>query len=186
MATRRFASRARGALPARQWTEISSTWTQSVTATTATVLWGLQAPAAGTGLTALPPEDIIIMRIRGSFNCTLSATSQWVLGLTVQDQTWTPSAVFQTDADKRWLWLRTFESQAGTLPVWTGSKSLILTGSVDSYPAYQDVTEVDISPKVKLESGQGLYLVAYEQNGAATWTCASINMRMLWQCKRRR
>lgn len=181
---RRFARR--GSLPSRQWTEVSTNFAQSVTATTATVLWGLQAPAAAAGLTALPPEDIIIMRLRGSFNCTLSAvTSEWVVGLTVQDQTWTPAATFGPDADKRWLWLATFTNSVVFPKTWTASELVEYVNASTFYAEAQTLTNIDISPKVKLEAGQGLYLVSYEQTGASTLTIATSNMRMLWQTKRR-
>lgn len=185
---RRFVRRggaARG--PSRQWTELSTTWAiGAAAATTSAVLWGLQSPAAQAGLTALPPADIVIMRIRGSFSVNISAgAALWVLGLTVQDQAWTPGATFALDADKRWLWLRTFSTFLKTGPVlWTepghcqDSSDPALTWSDFRY------TEVDLSPKAKLEAGQGLYLVAYEAAGAGTFTTSSVDVRMLWQQKR--
>lgn len=185
MVTRRFARRS--VRPSRQWTELASTWSLNATATTGVVLWGLQSPAAGTGLTSLPPEDVIIMRIRGSFLLGLSAaTSQWMLGLTVQDQAWTPSAVFQTDADKRWLWTQAFQTVVVFPKAWTEAGDMEYTNASTFYSTQQSCTMVDIAPKVKLEAGQGLYLVAYETTGASTLTSSSTNMRMLWQTKARR
>lgn len=173
----------RHAGPSRQWTELATGFVVSSTATTAVAVWGLQAPAAAAGLTALPPADVVIMRIRGNFQVTLSAASStWVMGLTVQDQTWTPSAVFRTDADKRWLWLRTFTTNTEAvswIPPGYMSSASDPTGWADAR-----WTELDVAPKVKLESGQALYLVAYEETGASTMTITSVDMRMLWQQKR--
>lgn len=183
----RFGRGRRGSAPSRQWTEISTTWAIGAAATTTTaVLWGLQSPAAQAGLNALPPADVVIMRIRGDFSVTMSATSaNWTLGLTVQDQTWTPAATFALDADKRWLWTRTFNTAGLTAPV-TWAEPGWMVASSDPQTTWSDArwTEVDVAPKVKLESGQGLYLVAYENSGASTLSSLSTDMRMLWQQKR--
>lgn len=184
-----FARRTRrlGVRPSRQWQELATTFTASSAVTVAVPLWGLQSPAPGAGLTSLPPEDVVIMRVRGNFSVSLtSGPAAWVLGMTVQDQTWTPANVFRTDADKRWLWTRTYmQFGAGVQLDWFPpgmafevSSGLYMAGS-------PEMTSLDISPKVKVEAGQALYLVLYEETGASTLAVGSIDMRMLWQTKRR-
>lgn len=175
--------RASAARPSRQWTELQSTFTLNVTATAATPVWGLQAPAPAAGLTALPPEDVVLMRIRGSFNCSITATASWTLALTVQDTTWTPGT-FAGDSDKRLLWTRSFTpTGAGNIFGDTGLQVWDLAGT--PLVAHWN-SMLDISPKVKLESGQALYLVAYELTGTATLTVSTAEMRMLWQVRKRR
>lgn len=117
---------------------------------------------------------------------SLSASAaSWTLALTVQDQTWTPTATLADDLDKRLLWMRTYHSGTQTGPVsWWPPGYMVDSSDPPLVAADAAWTELDISPKVKLEAGQGLYLVAYEVFGAATFTTNSADMRMLWQQKR--
>lgn len=180
---RRFASRGRRlAPPSRQWSDISETWSiAAAVSTSAVVLFGLESPSPSAALTALPPADIVLMRIRGQFQVTVAGPGNWVLALTVQDKAWTPSSLFRTDADKRIFWARQFDALEST--TWLAPGHAF--GATTQIPFGQvGMVDLDISPKVKLEAGQGLNLVAYEVGGATTLTTTSQQMRVLWQQKR--
>lgn len=171
---------ARGLRPSRLWTGVSGQFavTDQVT-TTAVPLISLQAPASLASLTSDPPEDLTILRMVGSFSVSLSAAGVWTLALTVADVTWTPGSTSLEDADKRLLWLRTFNSQVAATYQWLQPGYLTVNNTVVA--AQVGLTDLDIAPKVKVEAGKALYLVAYEESGAAALTVASRNMRVLVQ-----
>lgn len=179
---RQFVRRTGSRGPSREWMSLN-TWTQSaITATTATSLLGLEAPSPGS-LTSMPAESLTVMRIVGEFSVLLSLASTWVLALTVQDATWTPSSLFRSDADKRILWSESYRSDAAIsywFPGGVRGNGGVQTGWDESHK-----TKVDIAPKVKLTPGQSLYLVAYEEAGAAEFTTLQTNMRILYQRSRR-
>lgn len=190
---RAYGNRARSAgRPQRTWMSVSPQWSQTVGATTATALLGLESPTGG-ALTSDPPEDLTLLRIVGTFKCSLSGTSIWSLALIVQDATWTPGATLRVDQDKRILWARQFDtvsigSLAGfTVADWTPPGQLTINATATSVVAVDpNILTVDIAPKVKVSAGQALYLVAYEESGAGTWVTTSVNMRVLYQRSGRR
>lgn len=159
----------------------------AATGTTSSALLQMQAPTDVTNLTADPPEDLTILRIVGDFNVIISgAPATWVLALIVQDQTWTPGATFAVDADKRILWSQTYITQhTDTTHAWDPPGTLGVNGAVVGMAPEKSV-HVDISPKVKVECGKALFLVAYENAGAETFSCGGHNMRLLFQRSRRR
>lgn len=185
---RRFAPR-QGYKPTRVWAGISGQFAHSaITANALATLVRLEAPASLSSLEADPPEDLTILRIRGNFNVTLSAAAavtSWTLGLIVQDHQWTQGATFLIDSDKRWLWTRTFDTNAENatfqwLPPGMGS----VAGT--TFFGQVGMTELDISPKVKVEAGRALYLAAYETASGRALTVTSADMRVLFQRSRRR
>lgn len=139
-------------------------------------------------LTSDPPEDLTVLRVVGTFNVALSAptvASRWVLALLVQSTTWVQSATFAADADKRILWSRTFAAADAQAYSWS-SPGYMIAGANAPAPMNLETVTVDISPKVKLEAGNALYLVAYEQSGDSTFTTSTDNMRLLFQRSGRR
>lgn len=162
-------------------------WVQSaITGTTATALLALEAPTTLT-LSADPPEDITVLRIVGEFLAEVSATSHWVMALVVQDATWTPSSTFGPDADKRILWSTVIHAVPASTPTTWNAGLVKYTDAAGNEKAVQTAkTFIDIAPKVKVEAGKTLYLVAYEQTGSATFTTTTQNMRMLFQRSGRR
>lgn len=172
--------------PSRVWASLASRFTlSSVTATTAQVLIGMEAPTDLSALTSDPPEDITLLRIRGSFTLANAAAAGpaagYTMALLVQDQTWTPSTAFATDADKRILWSRTFflASTEQYRPfIWTNGTAIA--------PYHPELTSIDIKPMAKVEPGKALFLVLYE-NGASTSevSVTSSDMRVLFQRTRR-
>lgn len=184
----RFAGR--GVKPTRTWITANQGFLFSaVTATTANVVMRMEGPTDPTNLTSDPPEDITILRVKGSFFVQLSATAAtaaWILALTVQDTTWTPGATFPGDADKRILWQRCYQKGAtnATHSWWSpGYLEIASTAFVEQ----TGMCDIDIAPKVKLEPGKALYLVAYEEDGSSTFSLASNdNVRILFQRTSRR
>lgn len=184
--SRRYAGRA-PARPSRVWADVSTQFALDVTATGTATLLQLQAPSDLSNLTADPPEDLTVLRIRGSFNCRLSGTANWTLALLVQDTSWTPSSTFTADADKRVLWSRTFDALSNVIHEWRAPGYLMFdTAGTVQLVSQPDVTMLDISPKVRIEAGKALYLVAYENSGAAGLQVGSEEMRVLFQRTGRR
>lgn len=184
----RFAGRANK--PTRQWAAVNGEFLfTNITVTTATTLVQLQAPTALNALTSDPPEDLTILRIRGSFACTLAgaAATIWTLALTVQDTVWTPGTTFLVDSDKRMLWSRTFHATNATSDIWAPPGTYIASGSgATALASHPNATDLDIAPKVKIETGRALFLVAYENAGAGNLSVVSGDMRILFQRSRRR
>lgn len=184
---KRFVRRARGgtARPTRTWVSLNAGYALSaITATTSATLLSLQAPTSLT-LTSDPPEDMTVLRIRGSMNVLLSAAGSWTLALLVQDTTWTPSTAFEDDADKRILFSQTFRNTLATTKVWNPDGT-VEYGSGGVTGVTSNVTQVDISPKVRIGAGQALFLVGYEDTGAAALTVDTAEMRLLFQRSGRR
>lgn len=186
---RKFAMRRGTRKPANvQWADVSTVFVfASVTATTATPLVQLQAPTSLAALTSDPPEDLTVMRMVGSFQVTLagSATGRWSLALTVADVTWTPGATISVDNDKRLLWQRQYAATNATSDSWSPPGTLA-NPAFAGIPCPTDQVTLDINPRVKVESGKALYLVAYEDAGAASLTLVSHSMRVLYKRSGRR
>lgn len=177
-ATRRgFAPRAKANV---QWVGIDTvSWTD--TATTASALIQLQGPTDLSNLTSDPPEDLTILRMIGDFEgITLTAAGSWVLALTVQDTTWTPTTRFEDDADKRILWYRSFSANVGCR--WDPGILVWDTGGTPQASADDSMrTRLDIAPRVRIEPGKALFLVRYEQSGTTTFAGASQCLRVLYK-----
>lgn len=172
-----------GVRPSRTWADVSVAFLLNETVDAATKLIELQTPAS-LSLTADPPEDLTVLRIRGQFQVTLSTTSQWNLGLLVQDTNWTIGTTLAGDADKRLLWTRTYLATSAVAYVWNpdGSLRRDAGGAGDvTIGLGSEYGTLDIAPKVKIQPGQALYLAAWEETGAATLTVSSTNMRVLFQ-----
>lgn len=172
--------------PTRVWAGISAEFLlNSITATGSATLIQLQAPAALSNLTSDPPEDMTILRLRGTFAVTVSgsAGANWTLALIVQDTTWTPGT-FLADSDKRLLWTRTFEATNATADEWAQPGYHLVGGT--AFPCHPDIITLDISPKVRIECGKALFLVGYENAGAGTLLVTSPDMRVLFQRTQRR
>lgn len=192
MRFKRFGGRRRGNVgfrPSRVWADVSTQFVlNSVTATSATTLINLEAPANLSALTSDPPEDLTLLRIVGNFSCSLSgaASGTWTLALLVQDAVWTPGATFTVDADKRILWSRTFRTQS-VATSWfpPGYQLWDLVGTIQAVSA-RGITDIDIKPMVKMEAGKSLYLVGYEDSNGQTLLVTSTNMRVLYQRSGRR
>lgn len=181
-AGRRFVRGLRGVRPSRTWADVSQQFVMAaVTVTSSATLIQLQAPASLASLTADPPEDLTILRIRGCYSTTMagSAVANWTLALTVADVTWTPGATFTVDADKRILWSRTYQASNATADAWNPPGYQLVGGT--PFPTVPEMVMVDISPKVKVEAGRALVLVAYENVSGASLTVTSQEMRVLFQ-----
>lgn len=172
-----------------QWADVSGQFALSaVVATTAVVLIQLQAPASLAALTSDPPEDLTILRMRGAYFTSIGSGSayNWTLALLVQDTTWTPGATFNVDADKRILWSRTYQGNASTAALNYSPPGLVYETGGAQFPAHPAILTVDIAPKVKIQSGQALHLVAYENGASPSLTIISSEMRVLYKRSGRR
>lgn len=188
---KRFGRRSVG--PTRTWASIMDNWVITATASSTQVkLLELQTPNSMVSLTADPPEDLTLLRIRGSFSLAMSGTGSWTMALLVQDTNWTNGGTFQDDSDKRILWSRTFETGAiSSLAGFNGMSIdppgiVTVDATVDYLLNIPGVADVDIAPKVKVEAGKALYLAAYENTGTAALSTGSRDMRVLFQRSRRR
>lgn len=171
----------RGARPSRQWLSIQGGWTfNAVSVTTTSSLISLQAPTT-LALTSDPPEDITVLRIVGEYTVSLSNNvCTWALALLAQDTDWTPGT-FNTDSDKRILWNQAYQNNAGAALSWTAG-GYLSDGTTGIFgPSVEKHTFIDISPKVRLETGKALYLVAYEVVSGGTLSLTGITVRMLIQ-----
>lgn len=183
---RRYARRPANG-PSRVWSDVSSTFLfAAAAATTQVIQISLESPTNLANLGADPPEDLTILRMVGDFNVTLSASGKWRLALLVQDRTWTANTSGVDDNDKRILWSRVFNNLSGFSASWQEPGWLLLGASPPLVAGQVDMTHIDISPKVKVENGKALYLVAYEEVNGATLTVTSVNMRVLYQRSGRR
>lgn len=183
---RSFRPRNAAAKPTRVWVSANTGFLlSSITTTSSSIVMQMQQPTDVTNLTADPPEDITILRVVGEFSVNVDTACIWVVGLTVQDTTWTPATLWPTDADKRWLWVRAFNQVAAEAGSWS-PPGLYRASTASAFPGEMEMTRVDIAPKVKLEAGKALFLVAYEQGGASTMTLTGISVRLLFQRARRR
>lgn len=186
MSMRRFPRR--NERPARAWQDLSGQWLLITAATAAVPILRFEAPTVVGTVTSALPEDITILRMVGSFQLSLgAAVCNWTLGLMVVDALWTPGATFAADADKRVLWHETYVNSTGAAVVeWTPPDNYTPVGGVTSY-AGPRACRLDITPKVKLEQGKALTLVAWENvASAAQLTTGSADMRVLYQRSGRR
>lgn len=186
---RRFVRRANG--PDRVWAGIAQQWVLSgITDSTAVALVQLQQPASLAALTSDPPEDLTILRIRGEFSVQATeGANSFVLGLTVQDTAWTPTAGtsgWNTDSDKRWLWSQTYSTGQATGAVGWSPPGQLESAGVTVCSAPREAVSLDIAPKVRVSSGQALYLVGYELTGTEALTVTGLTIRMLYQRSGRR
>lgn len=188
--------RSSGDRPARFWQDVARNWTHSsITASSIASILAFEAPAAGT-LTSLPPEDVTILRVVGDYSLIMSGVGNWTLGLMMVDPGWTPALVassgFQVDADKRVLWHRSHDTTlASSLAGYTDSNWYppghhLIRATANLLCSADGMTHIDIQPKVKLEAGKSLSLVAWENGGTGTLTTTSLDMRVLFQRSRRR
>lgn len=184
---RRFGSRfARGgvARPTRTWSSISSDVAlAAVTVTTAIPLIRLESPTSLNNITADPPEDLTVLRVMGALNVTVAGdtTANWTLALLVQDVTWTPSTAFLTDADKRILWSQGLDASNATSDTYSEPGIWRDGATGTAFPCLPYPFDIDIAPKVKIEPGKALYLVAYENVSGGTLTVNASRMRVLYQ-----
>lgn len=164
---------------------MSGQWVLAGTAvTTAVPLLQLQSPTNLSNLTADPPEDLTVLRVVGDFQVQLTiVTANWSLALIVADVTWTPGATIAVDNDKRILWQMTYVS-IDSVVNWIPPGTFLDTGVVTMAP--REAVHIDIAPKVKVEAGKALYLVAYENVAGGTLTTSSATMRVLYQRSGRR
>lgn len=172
--------------PPREWIAVAGTPFNAVLVTTASSLYSFQAPTVtiGTPLNFDAPEDLTLLRIRAEMQVNMSTTGVWALVLLVQDTDWTPSG-YVTDSDKRFLWSRVYQNLGDGVASWApgmeantnASVITFRTAAVDS--AGMSYSCLDISPKVRLEAGKALFLVAYELVNGATFTVTLHNMRIL-------
>lgn len=188
---RRFAGRGAGGRPTRTWMSLETTWsTGTLSATTATSLLALQAPTAGGTITSDPPEDMTLLRIIAEHRVIHSAAvAEWVVALTVQDTTWTPSSTFADDADKRILYAKAYANPTATARTHHPPGQTVLDPG--GTPAFAGGTErqlcfIDIAPRVRLEPGKALFLVCYEQAGTGTFELDAQFARVLFQRSARR
>lgn len=184
----RFNARPRAAKSALTWVDVSGQWSLTTAVTATATLVQLQAPANLSNLTADPPEDMTVLRVVGDYTMALSAgPANWTLGLLVADVTWTPGATFTVDADKRILWHRTYEARTGvTLTNWAPPGYLEVINAAGSFMMQTDAVHLDISPRVRIEPGKALYLVAWENSGAVSLATTSADMRLLFKRSGRR
>lgn len=175
-----------------QWSDVSGQWVfAGVTATTTSVLIQLQSPSNLSSLTADPPEDLSILRIVGTFLVQLNAAvCAWTLALLVADVTWTPGGSVATDNDKRILWHQQYENSSGIESLnWARPNYLesVVGGAVTRRGECDwRCTHIDIKPRVVIEDGKALYLVAYEETNGGTLTVVSQDMRVLYKRRGRR
>lgn len=183
----------RAARPSRQWSDLTARFALATAGNSATAMWGLDSPAPAASLTALPPEDVVVMRLVGQFTVVLINTNgnnNLTLAVGVRTQVWTQGTL-AGDLDQRWLWLRTFTSTGLTTEseLWypPGNHRLqtTATGVTTQMAGAPGATTIDISPRCKLEAGQALFVAAYVTDTDASYSVASPCMRMLWQTKRR-
>lgn len=171
-----------------QWSDVSAQWTfASIVSTTATVLIQLQSPAALNNLTADPPEDLTILRVVGDYLVRMtSGDGNWTLALLVADVTWTPGATISVDNDKRILWQKTYQVFGTAAEAVWHPPGMYKEAGGTTFPGDPSMTHIDISPKVKVEAGKALYLVAYENSGAEDLIVNSVTMRVLYKRSGRR
>lgn len=182
--------------PQRQWLNLANDWVILNSGAAALVpLAQMEAPVDLTNIVSDPPEDLTILRIVGDFTVGHSGTPPFnvTFGLTVQDATWTPNTVM-ADADKRWLWMVTYEAgtPGTTAPAgaadytWTPPGMLFINATADiNLVCPREAVHIDIAPKVRLEPGKALYLVSYITVGTAVSMTAT-QMRVLYQRSGRR
>lgn len=185
---KRAPSRQRAFRPSRVWAGVSGQFGfTGATASTRAVLVQLEAPAALNALTSDPPEDMTVLRVMGDFAVSLTSTGSWTLALMVQDTEWPVGTSFLADADKRMLWSQTYEAMDAVGHTWTSGYLVTdIVGTAGYAGVPREMTRLDIAPKVRIEAGRALYLVAYENGGAAELTVTSSNMRLLFQRSGRR
>lgn len=184
---RGFTPRAGRPRPALTWVDVSQQWNINVSATGTATLIMLQAPASLAALTSDPPEDMTVLRVVGDFLVSIgTGLGNWTLGLLVADVTWTPAATFTLDADKRILWHQTYESTTSGAFTWQPPDTLLVTIAGGTSVSQTKGAHIDITPKVRIEPGKALYLVAWENTGALQFTTLSQDMRVLFKRSGRR
>lgn len=167
--TTRFGGR--GYKPARTWIGSEPVLVVGAGLQTQANVLAIEAPALPAVLTSAPPEDLTILAVRGYFSVELGEIGSFDLALMVVDSTWTPSGTWLADSDKRLLWWKRIY-----VPATTGTVPDVRTSEMSWF-------EVDIKPKVKLEDGKRLVMVAWSASGGGAVTAA---LRLLTQRAGRR
>lgn len=184
----RFGS-GRGTRPARQWMGLNGGITVTAGAASVTSLLAFEAPTVtfGTPLTSDPPEDQTILRIIGHLSIVSTVAHLMWLGLMVTDRTWTPvgTTTIIPDLDRRWLWYMTYDMDTTETFTPGGARASVTGGGAARGFTSPVWTDIDISPKVKLEDGKQLCMVSYIDAGTAP-TVTLRDMRVLMQRSGRR
>lgn len=157
--TTRFGGR--GYKPARSWigSSVAVVTSAGGTSSQANVL-AIEAPTLPAVLTAAPPDDITILAVKGYFFISAATAPSIDIALMVVDSTWTPSASWLADSDKRLLWWKSFT--AITAPLTSTSQ--------------MSWFDVDIKPKVRLEDGKRLVLVQWQEAAGTCQTTAKLRL----------
>lgn len=192
-------SAGRGQRPTRQWVPLQGAVLTAASTTLSAKLLEFQAPTVtiGTALTAAPPEDQTILRIVSEFTVQVTATTvanRICLGLLMADVAWTPGSTSVADLDKRFLWYKSFSLPTATASAgvagWAWESGLLAITATANQLVQVDLqyTQLDITPKVKLEDGKALTLVAYvdASSGLTSYSVALRTMRVLMQRSGRR
>lgn len=170
----------------REWVPMNGGVT--TTAGAVTKLLEFQAPTVtfGTALTSDTPEDKTILRIVGNWTAVApgGGSDSWI-GLLVADANWTPvgTSSIIPDLDKRFLWY-VYLAGLDTTNTSTWSVNTVVIGSTTKVMTVAN-TQLDISPKVKLEDGKALMAVCYT-GGTALTSFTFKDMRLLMQRSSRR
>lgn len=185
-----------GAKSSMQWSDVSTNWTfAGVTGGTQSILIQLQSPAGLANLTSDPPEDLTVLRVVGDWQTLLTTdTSVWTLALHVADVAWTQSASVTQDNDKRVLWSQQYYGTplaavgTPTAVIWSPPGTMTVTGATEEKATVcvREAVHIDIAPRVRIEPGKALYLIAYEEQGTGALTVLSYNMRVLYKRSGRR
>lgn len=163
----------------------------AITGSSSVTLISLESPTNLSALGSDPPEDLTLLRIVGDLTVTVTGAGEWRLALLVQDRTWTASAVQADDNDKRVLWSAQFSGFSPTDSNIYWASGLMTWNAMGADPSLMAARDnppqhIDIAPRVKVEAGKTLYLVAYEVSNGATLTVSSQSLRVLYQRSGRR
>lgn len=176
--------------PTRVWSDVSTSAVfAGITGTSQAILISLESPTNLSNLGADPPEDLTILRVVGDLNVNLTGGSgAFRLGLIVQDRTWTANALPADDMDKRILWTRQYSQPKSTTVAssWGSPDWFLTTDGTVEHVSQSVAGHIDISPKVKVEAGKALYLVAWEAINGAALTVSAQTLRVLYQRSGRR
>lgn len=169
------------------WSDVSTDFAFVAAATTTqTILISLESPVQLNALGADPPEDLTILRMVGDFSVSLTTNGTWRLALLVQDRTWTAQVSGRDDNDKRILWSQVYVDAIGAAMNWLPPGQVVSAAGLNVTSTVREAVHLDIAPKVRIEPGKALYLVAYEEVNGAVLSVSSVNMRVLYKRSGRR